>query len=172
MITRQNIPLKVLLVFLLASCNLLMADAQSSQPSEKQILTRSLVDSQNYVFVAQSAIPMSGRARTLTSQYDLKITQHSIVSYLPYFGRSDMPPIDPSQGGIQFTSKDFDYKLTEKKKGGWNIDIKPKDYRDVPRMFLTISTDGYASLQVTSNTRQSISFNGYITAPEAPKSGQ
>jgi hypothetical protein len=172
MISLHHFSKPTLLFSLLAAFTLVKVDAQSSQPSEKQVLTKSLVDAQNYVFVAQSAIPMSGRARTLTSQYDMKITPASIVTYLPYFGRSDMPPIDPSQGGIIFTSKDFDYKLTAQKKGGWNIDIKPKDYRDVPRMFLTISADGYASLQVTSNTRQSISFNGYITAPAAPTSGQ
>ena len=31
------------------------------------------------------------------------------------------------------------------------------------RLTLDVSSDGYASLQVTSNNRQPISFNGYVT---------
>jgi hypothetical protein len=109
---------------------------------------------------------MSGRVRQLTPDYDLKITKSSIVSYLPYFGRAYSAPLDPTQGGIQFTSKDFEYTATPRNKGGWDVLIKPKDYRDVQQMTLTISSTGYATLQVTSINRQPISFNGYIRAPK------
>ena len=112
---------------------------------------------------------MSGRTRQLTSDYDVKVTKAQVVSYLPYFGRAYSAPIDPSQGGIQFTSKDFDYTTTPRKKGGWDIQLKPKDYRDVQQMSLSITEDGYASLQVTSTNRQLISFTGYITAIKTPK---
>jgi hypothetical protein len=78
--------------------------------------------------------------------------------------------MDPGQGGIKFTSKDFDYTATPRTKGGWDVQIKPKDYRDVQQLNLRISEDGYASLQVTSTSRQTISFNGYIKAPKPPKS--
>ena len=146
--------------------------AQSTKAEKQAAKTaaiKNLVDSQSYVFKAQSAMPMSGRSRQLTSDYDLKVTKDQVVSYLPYFGRAYSAPIDPSQGGIQFTSKDFDYTTTPRKKGGWDIQIKPKDNRDVQQMSLTISEDGYASLQVTSINRQPISFSGYITAVKPPK---
>ena len=146
--------------------------AQSTKAEKQAAKTaaiKNMIDSQSYVFKAQSATPMSGRNRQLTSDYDLKVTKDKLVSYLPYFGRAYSAPIDPSQGGIQFTSKDFDYTTTPRKKGGWDIQIKPKDYRDVQQMSLTISEDGYASLQVTSINRQPISFSGYITAVKPPK---
>ena len=114
-------------------------------------------------------MPMSGRTRQLTSDYDVKITKTQVVSYLPYYGRAYTAPTDPSQGGIQFTSKDFDYTVTPRKKGGWDIQIKPKDYRDVQQFNFNVTESGYASLQVTSTNRQSISFNGYITANKARK---
>jgi hypothetical protein len=41
--------------------------------------------------------------------------------------------------------------------------ITPKDNRDVRQMNFTISASGYATLQVSSNNRQSISYNGYIS---------
>lgn len=141
-------------------------DTKKDKDAEKIVQVRNLVDSQNYIFIAQSASPMSGRLRQLTPDYDLKITKSSIVSYLPYFGRAYTAPLDPSKGGIQFTSKDFEYTATPRAKGGWDVLIKPKDYRDVQQMSLNISSTGYATLQVTSTSRQPISFNGYIRAPK------
>ena len=141
-------------------------NTKKDKDAEKIATTKNLVDSQNYVFIPQSAMPMAGRVRQLTPDFDLKVTKNSIVSYLPYFGRAYTPPIDPTKGGIQFTSKDFEYTATPKSKGGWDVLIKPKDYRDVQQMNLSISSTGYATLQVTSTSRQPISFNGYIKAPK------
>lgn len=152
---------------------LLLAFVSPSLPlhaqADKETVIKNLIDSQSYVFKAQSAMPMSGRTRQLTSDYDVKVTKDEVVSYLPYYGRAYTAPIDPSQGGIQFTSKSFDYTATPRKKGGWDILIKPKDYRDVQQFFLSVSQSGYATLQVTSTSRQAISFNGYITAIKTRK---
>ena len=132
--------------------------------AQSKVDIKALVESQNYVFKAQTAMPLSGRVRHLTSDYDLKISKTSVVSYLPYFGRAYVAPIDPSKGGIQFTSKDFNYTMTPGKKEGWTVVVKPKDYRDVQQMTLTISSAGYATLQVISTNRQAISFNGIIVS--------
>ena len=142
------------------------APPQQPKPSGKQVVMNDMVHQQDFVFKAQTAMPMTGSTRHLTSDYDLKVTKESVVSYLPYFGRAYSAPIDPSKGGIQFTSKDFSYTVTDRKKGGWDVVIKPKDYRDVQQMTLTISVDGYATLQVTSLNRQPISFNGTVAQPK------
>jgi uncharacterized protein DUF4251 len=171
-------PLPVKRYFLLFAllCSIrLMTQAQTTpskqdKKAENLAMIKNLVDSQTYVFLAQTAMPMSGRTRQLTSEYDMKVTQTAIVCYLPYFGRAYTAPMDPSQGGIQFTSKDFDYKSTPRTKGGWDILIKPKDNRDIQQMSLSISSDGYASLQVTSTSKSPISFNGYIKAIPPKKS--
>jgi hypothetical protein len=141
-----------------ASC----VSSSSAQENDKDI--KALIDAKRYVFIAQSATPTGGRLVQLTSSYDLKIRPDSIISYLPYYGRAYSAPIDPNQGGIQFTSTDFEYTQTDRKKGGWNIVIKPKDIRDPRQLSLTVSTAGYATLQVLSNDRQAISFSGYVAA--------
>jgi hypothetical protein len=138
---------KIFLLLLLAFISLLTVHAQSSQ----------------------TAIPMSGRIRQLTSDYDLKVSRKALESYLPYFGRAYEAPIDPSEGGIKFVSKDFDYKASEKKKGGWEILIKPRDTRDIQQLQFNISENGNAVLQVSLNSKQPITFNGYITAPPPAK---
>jgi hypothetical protein len=157
------------LLSLLLLCSLPAHTNAQDTKQDKQAAIKNIVDSQNYVFVAQTALPLSGRTRQLTSDYDLKITKTSIVSYLPYFGRAYQAPIDPTKNSLDFTSKDFDYTSTPGKKGGWNVTIKPRDNRDVQQMNLSISSSGYGTLQVTSTNRQPISFNGYIRAPRVKK---
>lgn len=126
---------------------------------------KALVDSQNYVFKAQTAMPLGGRTRNLTTDYDLRISPEKVVSFLPYFGRAYVAPMDPTRSALDFTSKDFDYNVTPGKKQGWTVTIKPKDYREVQQMILSISSDGYAQLQVLPTNRQAISFNGIVVAP-------
>ncbi|GGB00007.1 DUF4251 domain-containing protein [Puia dinghuensis] len=123
---------------------------------------KALVDSQDYVFKAWQAMPMRGRVRNLTYDYDLKVSKQAIVSYLPYYGEAYVAPIDPTKNGLEFTSKDYTYTVTPGKKEGWTVMIKPKDYPEVQQMILNISSAGYASLQVISTNRQAISFSGAI----------
>ncbi|HEY4206930.1 MAG TPA: DUF4251 domain-containing protein [Puia sp.] len=134
--------------------------------AEKTARIKALVESQNYIFTPTTALPMSGRTRQLTPDFDLKVTKTVIVSYLPYFGRAYTAPLDPTKGPLNFTSKDFAYTATPRNKGGWNIIIKPKDYKNVQQMSFTISSDGYATLQVNSINNQPISFYGNIQAPK------
>jgi len=123
---------------------------------------KKLIDSKTYIFHAQSATPLGGSTRQLTSDYNLNLIGDSLVSYLPYFGRAYTAPM-PNETGLDFISSDFTYKVKERKKGGWDVTIEPKDQRNVRSMLLSISESGYTSLSVTSNSRQPISFYGYIS---------
>ena len=158
-----------LFILTLVAAASIPAAAQSKKDSIKAAAITAMINSQQYSFKAQSASPMGGRLRQLTSNYELQVTKETIVSDLPYFGRAYSAPIGSSGGGFQFTSKDFDYLLANKKKGGWDINIKFKDAGDAKQMQLSIFDNGTASLQVISNNRQSISFNGYIAAPDQKK---
>lgn len=142
--------------------NISYAQKTSGEKREK-IDIEKLVTSKRFNFIAQSALPLSGRSVNLTSAYDLTINGDSLVSDLPYFGRAFIAPLNADDGGIHFTSTNFTYSLTERKKGGWNLLIEPKDSKNVRQLNLTISETGNSSLQVTSDDRQSISYNGYIT---------
>ena len=130
----------------------------STKTSSKEWITE-----KNFVFRPQTALPMRGRAIQLTSYFDLKISKDTMISNLPYYGRSYSASINPSENGLNFTSTNFDYTVTPRKKGGWEVLIKPKDANNVRDMTFTIFENGSASLYVTSNNRESISFNGSIT---------
>ncbi|MCW3081776.1 DUF4251 domain-containing protein [Segetibacter sp.] len=158
---------KFFLLFVASLLCVHLTHAQKSKQDrkeEKMAIIESLVQSKNFVFVAQNALPSTGRNINLTTTYAVRLSSDTVVSDLPYFGRAFVAPMNPSEGGIHFTSTKFTYTTKEKKKGGWEITILPTDTRDVRQMFLTVSQQGYATLQVLSNNRQSISFNGYITS--------
>lgn len=163
-IRRTGFPL--LVVLMAAPCFSIAQSPASKKGSAKTAAIKNMIDSGNYVFQAQSAMPMKGRVRQLiTDNYTLKVNPEKITSDLPYFGQAYIAPADPTQTGIQFSTKDFDYKITPGKKDGWNVTIKPKDYKDVQQLQLTISSEGYATLHVISASREPITFNGIITAP-------
>ncbi|RPE08753.1 DUF4251 domain-containing protein [Chitinophaga lutea] len=164
--------LRTIPVLLLVLGGFLGASAQTKAQvkTSKSDKIRQLVQSRNYVFQAQSVFPMRGRTRQIGGEgYDVSVSKDTVNSYLPYFGRAYTAPLDPSKGGIQFLSKDFEYTEKPGKRGGWDITISPKDVRDVQQLFLSVSEDGYASLQVTSVNRQPISFNGIITEKRSRK---
>ena len=145
-----------------------MAHAQNSKKEKQTAAIKKMVDDVNYVFKANMAIPQRGSSRQLTEEYDLKIVKDTVTAFLPYFGRAYVAPAPgTTEGGIKFTSTNFNYNAKQKKNGSWDISIKPKDHnisdwRDVQQLMLSISTDGYASLQVISTNRDPISFDGEI----------
>jgi hypothetical protein len=130
---------------------------------DKKAEIKEIVEAQNYVFKAQTALPTAGAIRQLTSDYDFRISKDTLVSDLPYFGRAYTAPLNPSEGPLQFTSTNFQYTVSNNKKGGWNVSITPKDRTDPRELILTIFDNGSASMVVNSNNRQPISFNGYVT---------
>lgn len=139
----------------------LTTEAQNKKDKKEQI--KRIVEAQNYVFKAQSALPTGGAARQLTGDFDLRISKDTILSDLPYFGRAFTPPLNPSEGPLRFTSTDFQYTVANRKKGGWNVTITPKDVHDPRQLNISIFDNGTASVVVTSYNRQPISFNGYVT---------
>lgn len=146
--------------------------------------TVKILKEKNYTFVANTAIPMSnmdvsqvlsrlpgaqggGMINLTGNQYDFRVTKDSVVAFLPYYGRAFNAPLNPSEGGIKFTSKDFSYKESTNKKGAYTIQINTNDVkRENYRLTLSVSTNGYATLIASGNNRQPITFNGYLDEPK------
>lgn len=124
----------------------------------------SMIKSKNFTFVAESVQPLRGTFRTLTTLYTLRLSNDSLSSDLPYFGRATTAPLDPSNVSLKFDSQQFDYSVTESGKGKWDIMIKPRDFSEVSRMNMEVFSNGRASLNVTNATRDAISYNGFIAA--------
>jgi len=143
---------------------LLLAVAFSAAHAQDTSSIKTALESKEFVFKAETALPTSGAARHLTGEnYVVRVSGDSLVSYLPYLGRAYVAPVG-SEAGIKFTSTRFDYVVKGRRKGGWDVVLRPKDVSTVRELDLTIGDDGYASLRTLSNDRQPISFNGTVQA--------
>ena len=89
-----------------------------------------------------------------------------MISYLPYYGRSYSPTLPTENNGMNFTSTDFEYKIEDRKKGGWDVDIVPTDYTDVQKITLTVFENGNTSAQIISKSKSTINYSGYIVSPD------
>jgi len=153
---------KMLIALLVGFCSF------NAHAQQKAVAINNLVDSGEFIFHAQTAMPSSGPTKQLTSEYDVRLSKNAFVSHLPYFGRAYSAPYGSGDGGFDFTSKNFAYSSKPRKKGGWDIAIKPKDVTDVREFLLTVSENGYGTLQAMSNNRRPISFTGYVTELKQP----
>lgn len=151
-------------LFLLAM--LVLLTAACSPRAQKVSDIKEVLESKSYVFVAESATPMSGRTRQLTSEYRLIVNKDSLDSHLPYFGTAYKAPFGSSTSPLSFTSSDFTYSIQEVKNGRYEIAIKLNTPDDPDLINLSVSANGYATLRVSSMNRQSISFYGYVKKRE------
>ena len=162
----NHIAAKSVLLFSLVLASVTLSFSQTERANEeksnRETAVKKMMDDHRFVFKAQSVNPSRGRVVQLNSNYDLLVSSDTVRSYLPYFGRAYSAPIGGSGGGIEFLSRNFDYNQQPRKKGGWNITIRPKDVTDVREMFLTVFENGTASLRVSSNNREPISYNGIL----------
>jgi len=152
-------------VFPFFSLFIVLAGSIQAQDADAATVQKA-VETKNYVFKAESATPQRGGHRQLTTEYELLVNPDTVVSFLPYFGRSYSAPINPSDAGIKFTSMNYEYSVKTKKKNRWDITIKPNDVSDIRDLNLTVFDNGRASLRVNSNNREPITFEGYLKVRE------
>ncbi len=135
----------------------LKAEKEAKQIEE----TKALVESKMFVFDARTVNPMKGSTRTLTSEYDVRITKDSIYSYLPYFGVAYTASYGSTDSPMIF-EKPFDTCTLEKTKKGYTIEVDVKNGNDRVDFSFHISETGTTTLSVSSTNRQTISYYGEI----------
>lgn len=127
-------------------------------------ITLQEVDPNNWRFVATTAIPSRGSARMLDGNNDLMLRNDTLSAQLPYFGVSHTSPIPGTdESGIRFTTTRF--KATSQTVSErLDINIEVNDQRFIRSIQLSIQPDGRGTLQVLSNFREPITFNGHMTS--------
>ena len=148
--------------------------------------TAKIVTAKTYTFVARSATPLNtqdvsavmsrmpggmqgGTINLDASTYEVRVTPDSVVAYLPYYGRSYTATIGQTDGGIKFNSKKFTYKSNKGKKYGWDVVVDTKDVNENYRLAFSIGDEGYVTLSLNSNNKQSITYQGYLKENEKEK---
>lgn len=137
---------------------------------EKEAAAREInqrVNGSDFTFKATYAYPTGYRSVYLTPYYDVKVSPDTVNAYLPYYGRAYTAPMNPREGGIQFVSTDFDYRVTPgDRKGNWRVTIRTRDTGREIFLYFDIWENGTARLNVTDPNRQPISFQGNIQTGE------
>ncbi len=124
------------------------------------------LDNKRFTFSPTTMMPSSGKSRQITSSgYSLQVKgSDTLVAYLPYVGRSYNAPINSSDAGINFTSTEFTYTVGKGKKNSYQVVMVTKDRMYNATFTLTVYDNGSAYLNVNSSDKQSISYNGDVTA--------
>jgi hypothetical protein len=138
------------------------AQQANDKKEDKVAVTKSLVESKHYMFVPQSMTPQRSQTRQVSFGYDMRVTGDSVNCYVPYIGRSFISDYGSNDGSIRFNTSDFIYKVVEQKKGGWIITITPNNVRNVRQVTLRVASEGRTTVDVSSNTRDMITYNGFI----------
>jgi hypothetical protein len=123
------------------------------------------VESKHYQLEVDKANPMHGQMIVLTSEYTLRMSNDSAYSYLPYYGIAYSAPMN-GEGGIKFSEPTSDLKVLFKEGKGYTVSFTVKGTDDTYRFFVDIWINGTASINVTSNNKQSINFSGNLTLPD------
>ncbi|MDO5523267.1 MAG: DUF4251 domain-containing protein [Bacteroidia bacterium] len=144
--------------------------AQSA--AEKEAVAAEIQQRMNdfdFTFKATYAYPTGFRSMYLSPFYDVKVSPDTVRAYLPYYGRAYVAPMDPREGGIKFTSTNFDYQVEPgRKKGNWQVNIRTNDTGREIFLFFDIWENGTARLNVTDTNRQPISFQGDVETKNTP----
>jgi hypothetical protein len=150
-------------VSILLSCG---STQRLSDYSDEEIIQS--VRDRDFVFVANRMMPYKGRSFNLNSYYDVVVATDTLKSFLPYFGRAYVAPIYPGNGGINFTSTNFEFRESRSKGGAIEIEIRPKDETEVQSLLFSIFDNGSASLRVTLLNRTPVSYDGYVIPRKPP----
>lgn len=120
-----------------------------------------LINQTDLRFIAQFAYPMGGGSIHLTSEYTLDIEDNKVTAFLPFFGRAYFVDYGSREGGIKFSeeAQSIEWK---KNRHGFNALMEVKAPKDIYRLNFSVTSSGYATLDVSSNNRQSIRFSGIV----------
>lgn len=156
------------LVYLLFAVTILTACGTMQTVAEKEskaMEIRTAIDDFRFTFNPTYAHPTGYQAVYLSPYYDVKVSPDTLTVYLPFYGRAYRAPITPDENGYRFTSTDFEYQVIPgKKAGNCLIDIKINDQRRDLRFYFDIWENGVARLNVSDIDRQSISYQGEVSA--------
>jgi len=151
------------LVFSQEQNSLNRKDIRAEKKAKIEASVKKIVDLDEFIFTVRTANPMIGPSINLNADYQIKLTHDSVYSNLPYFGEATRIDYGNTEGGINF--KDIMYNFEKKfnsKNSFYEIRFKVINRNDTYMVSLNISSSGYGNLKISSNNRQTISYDGIL----------
>lgn len=136
---------------------------------EKVKQTAALVDSNEFIFVGQKALPRGFNAIDLTTNANfIEFKPDFIKSEMPFFGRGYSGIGYGGDSGLKFEGKPIDFTI-EKGRKSYEIRATVRGEADVFKISLSVLFTGSATLTINSNNRSAISYYGEIFKIEKKK---
>jgi hypothetical protein len=167
---KTKINYRLALIFMIGFTVLSFTNASAQEKSKKQLKEEKklekqnqialLIDSKEFIFVANRVQPQGGRSINLTSGDFAEFHPDFIKCDLPFFGRAFSGGYG-NDNGMKFEGKPTVYSI-EKNKKNYAIKIEVRGTSDYYSMMLLVYFEGSATLSITSNNRSSISYDGDI----------
>lgn len=155
---------------LFAFCTLSISTgfSQGRSKQEKRIQIKEeieqLVNSQNFEFIATTAFPVgSGPVDINSNNYSVSFTPDLIISFMPFYGTGYSGMAFGRDTGMKFQGKPEQFQV-ENKTTGFEINAIVTSKNDIKTLSLSISASGSAMLNISSNDRSAISYQGEIRA--------
>lgn len=143
--------------------------AKQERKLEREKQVQAMLDAREFVFVGQRAIPTGYKSVDLTTNSNfVKFHPDLIESSMPYYGRAYSGVGYGGDAGLKFEGKPDEFTI-EKGKKSYDVKAKVKDANDSYTITLSVFPDGSSTMNISSNNRSNISYNGEINAPEKPK---
>ncbi|PKP34017.1 MAG: hypothetical protein CVU00_08685 [Bacteroidetes bacterium HGW-Bacteroidetes-17] len=138
-------------------------EIREARKAKIETTVKKVIESKDFIFTVRNANPAIGPSIALNSDYDFKITGDSAYSYLPYFGEAYKAEYGSNEGGIKFENLIYNYRIVfNKKTSFYEIRFEIIEPSDTYRIYLNISSSGYGNLNISSNNRQTISYDGIL----------
>ena len=117
------------------------------------------LSSRHYVIDVDRAHPDGRSPIHLTSPYSVTISNDTIVSYLPFFGRAYDVPYGGGTG-LNFTGRILQYEESITRKGCHLIMMEVHSEEDTYQYAIDLYNDGTAIINVHPRRRSHIAFTG------------
>jgi hypothetical protein len=137
-------------------------EIRANKKALREAAVDSIIQSGSFTIDVQTALPRGWQAIQLSSLYQITIKGDTIDTHLPYYGRTYTLAFPVSDGGIKLHAPMNEYRMQEKRKQT-EITFEARGEHDLYRFNLSVSPGGFVSVDVNSNNRQGIAFNGVLS---------
>jgi hypothetical protein len=142
---------------------------KEEKKAQKAKEVEALMNSREFVFTGDYAMPSGGRQVNLASNPNfMKFQPEMIESEMPFYGKAYSATGYGTDTGVRFKSKPEKFEINKGKKG-WDIEAVVTDPVDSYKIYLSVSSSGSAQLSISCNRRSAISYTGDISAIEQQK---
>lgn len=137
------------------------SEEKAAQMAELSANVTNALNSRDYKIAIDRMYPMRGSSRHVSFGYSVEVRNDTLISYLPYFGRSYNVPYGGGKG-LNFSALIGSYQEFMKKNGQRHIEIGVTNDEDTYFYTIEVFNNGSSSIEVRARQRERISYTGNV----------